>query len=83
MALNMTFFSGLGSSYNAVDQITTVPEYLSYAILFVVAISIPVTIVPALFAILIIVKNKELQTNNNYIFLINLLLVHMGFVVVL
>ena len=81
--MNMTIFSGLGSAYNVVDQITTtVPEYLSYTILFAVAISIPVVMVPALLAILIIVKNKELQTNNN-IFLINLLLADMGFVVVL
>ena len=51
--------------------------------LFVVAMSIPVVIVPALSAIIIIiVKNKKLQTNNN-IFLINLLLTDIGFMVVL
>ena len=50
--------------------------------LFVVSMSIPVVIVPAVLAIIIILKNKKLQTNNN-IFLINLLLTDIGFAVVL
>ena len=83
MALNMTIFSGSGSTDNEVDQIVSeVPEYLSYIMLFVVLMSIPVVIVPALWAIAIIVKNKKLQTNNN-IFLINLLLTDVGFAVLL
>ena len=83
MALNTTIFSGSGSADNEVDQTASeVPEYLSYIILLVVSMSIPVVIVPALWAIAIIVKNKKLQTNNN-IFLINLLLTDMGFAVVL
>ena len=43
--------------------------------------SIPVVIVPAFWAIVIIVKNKKLQTNSN-IFLINLLLTDVVFAVV-
>ena len=50
--------------------------------LCIVLMSIPVVIVPALRAIVIIVKNKKLQANNN-IFLINLLLADVGFAVVL
>ena len=81
MASNITIFSGSGSADNEVhDQAASeVPEYLSYIMLFVLAMSIPVVIVPALWAIAIIVKNKKLQTNNN-IFLINLLLTDVGFV---
>ena len=83
MASNTTIFSGSGSADNVVDQTTTVlPEYLSYLMLFVVLMSIPVVIVPALSAIVIIVKNKKLQTNNN-IFLINLLLTDVGIAVVI
>ena len=44
--------------------------------------SIPVVIVPALPAIVIIIKNKKLQTNNN-LFLVNLLLSDVGLAVVL
>ena len=81
MASNTTIFSGSGSADIVVDQTTTViPEYLSFAMLFVALMSIPVVIVPALSAIVIIVKNKELQTNNN-IFLINLLLSDVGIAV--
>ena len=81
MASNITIFSGLGSADNEVDQAASeVPEYLSYIMLLVLAMSIPVVIVPALWAIAIIVKNKKLQTNNN-IFLINLLLTDVGFAV--
>ena len=83
MALNTTIFIGSGSADNVVNQTSaTVPEYLSYALLCIVLISIPVVVVPALWAIAIIVKNKKLQTNNN-IFLINLLLADVGFAVVL
>ena len=83
MASNITIFSGSGSTDNEVDQAASeVPEYLSYIMLFVVSMSIPVVIVPALWAIAIIVKNKKLQTNNN-IFLINLLLTDVGFAVML
>ena len=83
MASNTTIFSGSGSADNVVDQTTTVlPEYLSYLMLFVVLMSIPVVIIPALSAIVIIVKNKKLQTNNN-IFLINLLLTDVGIAVVI
>ena len=80
MALNTTIFSGLGSGDNEVDQ--EVPEYLSYIMLFIVSMSIPLVIVPAVSAIVIIMKNKKLLTNNN-IFLINLLLTDVGFSVVL
>ena len=83
MTLNTTIFSGLGSADDVVNQTaTTVPEHLSYAFLCIVLMSIPVVIVPALCAIVIIVKNKKLQTNNN-IFLINLLLADVGLAVVL
>ena len=83
MALNMSIFSGSGSADSEVDQTASeVPEYVSYIMLFVVSMSIPVVIVPALWAIAIIVKNKKLQTNNN-IFLINLLLTDVGFAVML
>ena len=83
MALNTTIFSGSGSVDDVVNQTaTTVPEYLSYTMLYIVLMSIPVVIVPALWAIVIIVKNKKLQTNNN-IFLINLLIADVGFAVVL
>ena len=72
MALNTTIFSGSGSADDVVNQTAaTVPEYVSYALVCIVLMSIPVVIVPALWAIVIIVKNKKLQTN---IFLINLLL---------
>ena len=81
MALNTTIFIGSGSANNVVNQTSaTVPEYLSYALLCIVLISIPVVVVPALWAIAIIVKNKKLQTNNN-IFLINLLLADVGLAV--
>ena len=83
MALNITIFSGSGFDDNVIDQASSeVLEYVSYAMLCIVLLSIPVVIVPASLAIVIIVKNKELQTNNN-IFLINLLLTDIGFAVVL
>ena len=83
MALNITIFSGSGFDDNVVDQASSeVPEYVSYVMLCVLLLSIPVVIVPASLAIVIIVKNKELQTNNN-IFLINLLLTDIGFAVAL
>ena len=83
MALNMTIFIGSGFADNVINQTAVVvPEYVSYALLCVMSTSIPMVIVPALWAIVIIVKNKQLQTNNN-IFLINLLLADVGFVVVL
>ena len=83
MALNTTIFSGSGSPDNVVNQTAAmVPEYLSYATLCIVLMSIPVVIVPALWAIVIIVKNKKLQTNNN-IFLINLLIADVGLAVAL
>ena len=85
MALNTTFFigSGYADNDNVVDQIAfVVPEYISYALLCVMSTSIPMVIIPAFWAIVIIVKNKKLQTNNN-IFLINLLLSDVGLVVVL
>ena len=86
MALNTAIFSGLGSPDNVVNQTAAaaaaaVPEYLSYAMLCIVLMSIPVVIVPALWAIVIIVKNKKLQTNNN-IFLINLLIADVGLAIV-
>ena len=83
MALNMTIFSGSGSIDNEVEQLAAseVPEYTSYALLCVYLLSIPVIIVPALLAIVIIVKDKRLQSNNN-IFLINLLLTDVGMAVV-
>ena len=83
MALNTTIFSGSGSADNVVNQTAaTVPEYLSYTMLCIMLMSIPVVIVPALWAIVIIVKNKKLQTNNN-IFLINLLIADVHLAVVL
>ena len=83
MALNTTICSGSGSAENEVDQTAVaVPEYVSYIKLCMLLFSIPVVIVPVLWAIVIIVKNKKLQTNNN-IFLINLLLSDVAFTVVL
>ena len=83
MELNTTIFSGSGSPDDVVNHIAaTIPEYLSYVMLCIALMSIPVVIVPALWAIVIIVKNKKLQTNNN-IFLINLLLADVSFAVVL
>ena len=85
MALNTTFFisSGYADNDNVVNQTAfVVPEYISYALLCVMSTSIPMVIIPAFWAIVIIVKNKKLQTNNN-IFLINLLLSDVGVVVVL
>ena len=59
MALNMTIFSGSGSANSVVDQTASeVPEYVSYAMLFIVSLSIPVVIIPSLLAIVIIVKNN-------------------------
>ena len=82
MALNTTIFSGSGSADNVANPTAEmVPECLSYAFLCIVLMSVPVVIVPALWAIVIIVKNKKLQTNNT-IFLINLLLADVGFAVV-
>ena len=81
MALNITIFSGSGSADDVDNQTAaTVPEYLSYTVLCIALMSIPVVIVPALRAIVIIVKNKKLQTNNN-IFLINLLIADVGLAV--
>ena len=78
MVLNATIFSGSGSDDNVANQsATAVPEYLSYTFLCIMLMSIPVVIVPALWAIVIIVKNKKMQTNNN-IFLINLLIADVG-----
>ena len=85
MELNTTVFSGSRSFDNVVNQTTTVhvvPKYLSYAMVFAVLLSIPSVIVPALSAIVVIVKNKKLQSNNN-IFLINLLLTDVGIAVIL
>ena len=83
MALNTTIFSGSGLADNEVDQSTMeIPEYLSYAMLCFVSLSIPMVIIPALYAIVFVVKNTRLQTNNN-IFLINLLLTDIGFAVIL
>ena len=85
MALNTTFFIGSGYADNdsVVNQsAVVVPEYTSYALLCVMSTSIPMVIIPAFWAIVIIVKNKKLQTNNN-IFLINLLLSDVGLVVAL
>ena len=83
MALNTTIFSGSGSDDIVVNQTAVVvPEYVSYALLCVMSTSIPMVIIPALWAIVIIVKKKQLQTNN-VIFLINLLLSDVGLVVVL
>ena len=81
--MNATIFSGSGSTENEMDQTAAVlPEYVSYIKLCIMLTSIPVVVIPALWAIVIIVKNKKLQTNNN-IFLINLLLTDVGFAVVL
>ena len=83
MALNMTMFSGSGSADGVVEQTAmVVPKYVSYTMLFIDSMSIPVVIVPSLMAIAIIVKNKRLQTNNN-IFLINLLFTDIGFALAL
>ena len=85
MALNTTFFIGSGYADNdnvANQTAVVVPEYISYALLCVMSTSIPMVIIPAFWAIVIIVKNKKLQTNNN-IFLINLLLSDVGLVVAL
>ena len=83
MELNTTIFSGSGSADNIVDQTTTVvPKYISYAMVFSVLLSIPLAIIPALSAIVVIVKNKKLQSNNN-IFLINVLLTDVGIAVTL
>ena len=83
MAMNTTIFTGSGSTENEIDQTAVVlPEYVSYIKLCIVLMSIPVVMIPALWAIVIIVKNKKLQTKNN-IFLINLLLTDVGFAVVL
>ena len=82
MASNTTIFSGSESPDNVANQTAAmVPEYLSYTLLCIVLMSIPVVIVLALWAIVIIVKNKKLQTNNN-IFLINLLIADVGLAVV-
>ena len=83
MALNVTIFSGSGSDDNEVEQaVSEVSEYVSYTMLFIVSMSIPMVMIPAVSAIVIIIKNKKLQTNNN-IFLINLLLIDVGAAVVL
>ena len=83
MELNTTIFSGSGSADSVVDQATAVvPEYFSYVMLFFVLLSIPAVIVPSVSAIVIIVKNKKLQTNNTT-FLVNLLFTDVGFAVVL
>ena len=80
MASNTTIFSGSGSDDIVVNQtVVVVPEYVSYALL---CVNIPMVIIPALWTIVIIVKNKQLQTNNT-IFLINLLLSDVRFAVVL
>ena len=83
MTLNMTIFSGSGSADSVIKQTTTViSEYVSYTMLFLVSMSIPVVVIPSLLAIVIIVKNTRLQTNNNF-FLINLLFTDIGIAVVL
>ena len=82
MVLNTTIFSGSGSTENEMDQTAVaVPEYLTYIKLCIMLFSIPVVIVPVLWAIVVVVKNKKLQTNNN-IFFINLLLTDVAFAVV-
>ena len=59
--MNMTIFSGSGSAENEVDQIAmALPEYVSHIKLCMLLFSVPVVIVPALWAIVIIIKNKEL-----------------------
>ena len=80
--MNTTIFTGSGSTENEVDQTAVaIPEYVSYIKLCMLLFSIPVVIVPALWAIGTIVKNKKLQTHNN-IFLINLLLTDVAVAVV-
>ena len=83
MALNTTIFSGSGPADDLVDQSNH--EYLSYAMLCLMLMSIPMVIVPALRAIVFIIKNNKnskLVAKHN-IFLINLLLSDMAVVVVL
>ena len=83
MTLNMTIFSGSGSADSVIKQTTTViPEYVSYTMLIFVSMNIPVVVIPSVLAIVIIVKNTRLQTNNNF-FLINLLFTDIGIAVVL
>ena len=83
MALNMTIFSSSGSPGSIVDQTTiAVPEYFSYIMFFIALLSIPAVIVPSVSAIVIIVKNKKLQTNNTT-FLVNLLFADVGFAIVI
>ena len=49
MALNTTILSGSGSPDNVANKTAaTVPEYLSYTVLCITLMSIPVVIVPAL-----------------------------------
>ena len=80
--MNTTIFTGSGSTENEVYQTAmAIPEYVCYIKLCMLLFSIPMVIVPALWAIGIIVKNKKLQTHNNT-FLINLLLTDVAFAVV-
>ena len=79
----MTIFSSSGSPDSVVDQTTiAVPEYFSYIMFFIALLSIPAVIVPSVSAIVIIVKNKKLQTNNTT-FLDNLLFADVGFAIVI
>ena len=81
--MNATIFSGSGSTDELVEHTTVAaPEYLYYINICMLLFGIPVVIVPALSAIVIIVKDRKLQTNNN-IFLINLLLTDVALAAVL
>ena len=58
-----------------------VPEYLTYLMLFILTVGIPLVIIPALMVIVTVVKSKKMQINKNF-FLVNLVLADMGVVLV-
>lgn len=75
MESNTTNFS------SPAEPAAEVPEYLTYLMLFILSMAIPLVIIPALMVVVIVMKNKKMQINKNF-FLINLVLADMGVVLV-
>ena len=79
MTLNETIFSILESADYEVNQtISGIPDYVSYAKLCIVSISIPAVIAPALLAIF---YSQEQEATNIFLIILLLTDIYMGIAV--
>ena len=79
MTLNKTIFSILESADYEVNQtISGIPDYVSYAKLCIVSISIPAVIAPALLAIF---YSQEQEATNIFLIILLLTDIYMGIAV--